>query len=415
MEEKEKDKLVEDLLKGALKPYKLDELTQDPNIATEIRRRYIERAYSTGLEHVGSSTIDFSDAVNRNIENPIGAAQVPVGFIEILVNGDYVKGEKRPVFLATTEGKLVAGMNRGANAINKSGGANVKVLKSAMTRSTVLDAGSVANAAKVLSFLESEEGKRLIEEAFKESSKRLSGISIEAYTTGRLVYIRYGADTQAAMGMNMLTIASTSATDKVINELEKKGIKAKMVSESGNMCVDKKPAGINMIRGRGLSVVAEAIIKKEVLEEYFKVNAKAIEEINYAKNYIGSSLAGSLGHNAQVANILAATFIAYGQDVAQIVDGADAIDDVKALENGDLYIAVYLPSLEVGTYGGGTRRETAKELLMASGVYGEGDNEGKTKRALAELIASAALAGELNLLAAEAGEELAKAHSMLKR
>lgn len=217
------------------------------------------------------------------------------------------------------------------------------------------------------------------------------------------------------MGMNMLTIASTSATDKVINELEKKGIKAKMVSESGNMCVDKKPAGINMIRGRGLSVVAEAIIKKEVLEEYFKVNAKAIEEINYAKNYIGSSLAGSLGHNAQVANILAATFIAYGQDVAQIVDGADAIDDVKALENGDLYIAVYLPSLEVGTYGGGTRRETAKELLMASGVYGEGDNEGKTKRALAELIASAALAGELNLLAAEAGEELAKAHSMLKR
>ena len=61
-----------------------------------------------------------------------------------------------------------------------------------------------------------------------------------------------------------------------------------------------------------------------------------------------------------------------------------------------------MPALEVGTYGGGTRRETAKELLKSSGIYGEGDDRGATKLKLAELIASACLASELNVLAAEA-------------
>jgi len=160
--------------------------------------------------------------------------------------------------------------------------------------------------------------------------------------------------------------------------------------------------------------VAEAVVKKEALQEYFNADAKKIEEVNYAKNYIGSSLAGSLAHNAHIANILAATFIAYGQDVAQIVDGVNAIDDVRALGN-DLYISVYIPALEVGTYGGGTHRETAKELLIASGVYGEGDEKGVTKYGLAELIAAGVLAGELNLLAAEAGQELSSAHASLKK
>ncbi|MFP3288843.1 MAG: hypothetical protein RXO35_00175 [Candidatus Micrarchaeota archaeon] len=128
---------------------------------------------------------------------------------------------------------------------------------------------------------------------------------------------------------------------------------------------------------------------------------------------MGSTLAGA-AHNAHVANVLAATFIAYGQDVAQIVDGSMAIVDTEA-RGEDLYISVYIPALEVGTYGGGTGRKTAKELLIASGVYGEGDEKGVSKYMLAELIASGVLAGELNLLAAEAGKELSSAHAALRR
>jgi len=401
------------LEKGEIKPYRLEEVTHDEGLATEARRRYIERKRNVKLVHVSRSSIDFNDATNRNIENAIGAVQVPVGYAEILVNGTYLSGTT-PIFLATTEGKLVAGVNRGAAVLNKSGGVTTRIINTGMTRSVILEFNSIADSVKALEYINSEEGRELISNAFKESNKRLSLAGIDTFTTGRLLFLRYSANTAAAMGMNMVTIASTSVTKKVIEALAKKGINAVFLSESGNMCADKKPSAINVIKGRGISVVAEAVVKKEVLQEYFNVDAKKIEEVNYAKNYIGSSLAGSLAHNAHIANILAATFIAYGQDVAQIVDGVNAIDDVRALGN-DLYISVYIPALEVGTYGGGTHRETAKELLIASGVYGEGDEKGVTKYGLAELIAAGVLAGELNLLAAEAGQELSSAHASLKK
>ncbi|MGC8676085.1 MAG: hydroxymethylglutaryl-CoA reductase [Candidatus Micrarchaeia archaeon] len=411
---KNSDKIIDLLVSGKLKPYEVESEVENANAAADARRRYLEKRLGVRLDTVAKHSIDFSDAGKRNIENAIGAVQVPVGFAELIVNGDFAKG-LLPVFLATTEGKLVAGVNRGASAINKSGGATTKIIGKGMTRSVVLETGSVLDSAKAMAYVNSAEGKSLLNSAFSSSNSRLELYGIDAFSTGRLLYLRYSADTKAAMGMNMVTIASTAATKLLVSELEKRGIKTRFVSESGNMCADKKPSFINVIKGRGVSVVAEAKIRKKVLQKYFRASAKDIETLNYAKNYVGSSLAGSIAHNAHIANVLAAMFIAYGQDVAQIVDGVNAFDDVKALPDGGLYISVYLPALEVGTYGGGTHRETAKELLIASGVYGEGDEKGNSKYAFAELVAAAALAGELNLLAAEAGRELAEAHAKLKR
>jgi hydroxymethylglutaryl-CoA reductase (NADPH) len=411
-EKDEKEKILEMLKRSEIKLYQIGELSGDENLATEIRRAFLERKYSIKLEKIAEHIIDFNDANNRNIENAVGAVQVPLGFVEIQVNGKYLNGLK-PLFLATTEGRLVAGINRGASAINKSGGATTRIIKSGMTRSAILEFDSVKDTLNAISYISSEKGKEVISDAFKEKSKRISLNNIETFTQGRLLFIRYSADTQAAMGMNMLTIASTYATEKMVEKLREKGIEARFISESGNMCTDKKPSSINLIEGRGVSIVAEALIKKEILESYFKVDARSIEKLNYAKNYVGSTLAGA-AHNAHAANVLAATFIAYGQDVAQIVDGSIAVVDAEA-RGEDLYISVYIPALEVGTYGGGTRRETAKELLIASGVYGEGDETGVSKYMLAELIASGVLAGELNLLAAEAGKELSTAHAALKR
>jgi len=407
-----KEKILGMLERGEIKLYQIGELSGDENLATEIRRAFLERKYSIKLEKIAEHIIDFNDANNRNIENGIGAVQVPLGFVEIQVNGEYLNGLK-PLFLATTEGRLVAGINRGASAINKSGGATTRIIKSGITRSVILEFDSVKDTLNAISYISSEEGKEVVSNAFKEKSKRISLNNIETFTQGRLLFIRYSADTQAAMGMNILTIASTHATEKIVEKLREKGIEARFISESGNMCTDKKPSSINLIEGRGVSIVAEALIKKEILESYFRVDARSIERINYAKNHIGSTLAGA-AHNAHVANVLAATFIAYGQDVAQIVDGSIAVVDAEA-RGEDLYISVYIPALEVGTYGGGMRRETAKELLIASGVYGEGDEKGVSKYMLAELIASGVLAGELNLLAAEAGKELSTAHASLKR
>ncbi|MEM3791387.1 MAG: hydroxymethylglutaryl-CoA reductase [Candidatus Micrarchaeaceae archaeon] len=386
------------------------------NEAAEARACYIEKKYGANLTKVkkGIEVMDFGDAENRNIENAVGSVQIPVGFVEIRVNGTKGSGIK-PIFLATTEGKLIAGINRGASAINMSGGATARIIKNGMTRSVIIETSGVEDSQRAIDFISSSEGRSFIEKEFSKSTTHGKLIDIQTITTGRLVYVRYVADTKAAMGMNMVTIASTNATEALVNRLRSMGIEARLKSESGNVCADKKPSYINMLLGRGITVIAEARVTKAALEKYFKVDAKEIEALNYEKNHMGSSLAGSLARNAHISNILAAIFIAYGQDVAQIVDGSTAIDDAKALEDGSLYISVLIPSLEVGTFGGGTRRETQMELLKASGFFGEGDEEGATKLRFAEYIASTALAGELNLLAAEAGRELSKAHESLKR
>lgn len=412
------DKILEGMLKGEIKPYTVSKLVGgDEGLAARLLKGYVEQKYGNGaqLKHVGSTTMDFSDAVNRNIEMPIGAVQIPVGFVEIRINGEHVRGGKDGksiVFLATTEGKLVAGVNRGASAINKSGGCTTRIVRNWMTRSNLVECKGIGVSREILRFAESAEGLKFLKTAFEKTTKHGKLVEVDAYTTGRLLYIVYKVDSKAAMGMNLVTIGAKEATLALLDHLK---LDARLMSESGNMCTDKKPSVINALRGRGVSIVAEAVIPAEVIRDTFRSDAPSIMRLHYAKNYVGSSLAGSLAHNAHVANLLAATYIAYGQDPAQIVDGVVAYDDCDARPNGDLYVSVSLPALEVGTFGGGTRREGQQELLKCSGVYGEGDESGSTKLALAELIAAAVLAGELNLLGAQEAQELASSHGSLKR
>ena len=64
----------------------------------------------------------------------IGTVQVPVGIAgPLMVNGEHAHGSYY-LPLATTEGALVASVNRGCSAITQAGGAEVRILKEGMTR-----------------------------------------------------------------------------------------------------------------------------------------------------------------------------------------------------------------------------------------------------------------------------------------
>src|SRR3990170_818772 len=105
----EKDEeIIKKMVKDEIKLREVEKFTNnDSNKATNLRRLYLEKKYGIKLENTGKSTIDFNDAFNRNIENPIGATQIPLGFAgDLKVNGNYVKGNY-PILLATTEGCLV--------------------------------------------------------------------------------------------------------------------------------------------------------------------------------------------------------------------------------------------------------------------------------------------------------------------
>jgi len=212
------------------------------------------------------------------------------------------------------------------------------------------------------------------------------------------------------MGMNMVTLAS----EKVCQLIEEMYPSAKCVAVSGNMCSDKKQSAVNSLLGRGKTVVAEALVKEEVLRTVLRTDAESINDVNLRKNFLGSARAGSTQFNAHFANVIAALFLATGQDMAQVVESSMGYTWTE-VRGKDLYISVTLPSLEVGTVGGGTGLPTQREVLSIIGVQGGGNPPGSNAKKLAEVTAAAVLAGELNLLAALSTRELGRAHRKLGR
>ena len=123
-------------------------------------------------------------------------------------------------------------------------------------------------------------------------------------------------------------------------------------------------------------------------------------------------MSGSMAFNAQFANVIAAIFIATGQDAAHVVEGSLGITTAEVMGE-DLYVSVYLPYLMVGTVGGGTNLATQNEALNMLGVAG--GNEGKNAKQFAEIIGASVLAGEISLLSSLGEGTLARAHQVLGR
>ena len=394
------------LKEGSLKLYELEK--EVPAVdAIRIRREFIESETGIKLDNVGIFSIDVERVVKRNCENMIGTVQVPVGVAgPLLVNGEYAHGSYY-LPLATTEGALVASVNRGCSAITRSGGAEVRILHDGMTRAPVFAARSVAHAKQAVDWVAGHEPELRAAAESTTSHGKLTGIM--PFIAGTSVFFRLNFDTKDAMGMNMVTIASAKVADLIAQ-----GTGVRLVALSGNMCTDKKPAAINEILGRGKSVVAGVALSHDLISSIFKTDAATLFEVNYRKNLIGSARAGSMGFNAQAANVVAAMFIACGQDAAHAIDGSTCLTTVDPVPTG-VYVAVTLPSLPVGTVGGGTAVETQQECLKLLGVAGGGTPPGTNAKKLAEIIGSGVLAGELSLLGALAAQHLARAHQQLGR
>ena len=390
---------------GDLRLYEL-EAHADADTAAAARRELLERETDASLDATGAFAFD-ADEVDPNIENLAGGTQLPLGVAgPIAVNGG-AADDKFYLPLATTEGALVASVNRGCSAITAAGGANARVTKVGMTRAPVFRVVDVTEGAEVAEWV--EDNFDALREAAEGTTSHGELTEVTPYVVGDSVFLRFAYDTKDAMGMNMATIATETAADVVEAETP-----AELVALSGNLCADKKPAAINAVEGRGRTVTADVTIPRDVVEERFDTTPEAIEEANTRKNLIGSAKAGSLGFNAHAANTVAAVFLATGQDAAQVVEGSNAITTVEA-RGDELYASVNLASLEVGTVGGGTKLPTQREALDVLGVRGGGDPAGANADALAEIIAAGALAGELSLLAALASRHLSSAHAELGR
>ncbi len=366
------------------------------------RRALTEKITGADLKKIGSFSIS-PESASKNIENMIGTIQIPVGIAGPLkIKGEYTDGEYY-VPLATTEGALVASVNRGMRIIGLSGGARTMVLQDNMTRAPGFRTGSITEARALVRWVEEHYGE--VKEKAEATTSHGKLLKIDPFVVGRHVFLRFYFFTGEAMGMNIVTIASEAASNLIA---EKTG--ATLVTMSGNMCVDKKPSAMNLILGRGKHVQAEVVIPETVVAEKLHTTPSKIVDVSYIKNFLGSARSGALGFNAQYANIVAATFLATGQDAAHVVEGSAGITTVEMTKSGDLYVAVSLPSLPVGTVGGGTHVDTQREALNIMGCFGK-----NSAKKLAEIIGGAVLAGEISLMGAQAAGDLGKAHKSLGR
>lgn len=353
------------------------------------------------LDQVSDFNFSEKDVNGANIENLIGATQIPLG-IAGPVTIHHPPSATRNYFipLATTEGALLASVSRGAKAITLSGGSETYVKDLGMTRSPIFKTNSILESKKLENWIKKNFSK--IQSAAEATSSHLQLTDVSFATTGRNLFVRFVYLTGEAMGMNMATIATQKAVEFISS-----GSGYECLTIAGNYDIDKKSAWLNFILGRGKRVWAEVVLKKEVLAQVLKTSALKMHEVVINKALIGSALSGSMGFNAQFSNIIAAIFLATGQDLGQIPESSMGIINTELLEGDDLYFSVYLPCLEIGILGGGTKLPSQSSALSILGV--------KTVLEFAQVIAAATLAGEISLIASQAQGSLAKAHIKLGR
>jgi NADP-dependent 3-hydroxy-3-methylglutaryl-CoA reductase len=325
---------------GKLKDHELESKLKNFERAVLVRRTCFEQFIGRPLAALPFKGYCYDQVFGANCEVVVGYVPLPCGVVgPLLLDGISVL-----IPMATTEGCLVASTNRGAKAITQSGGAQSVVVKDGITRAPLLLMPSAVAAAHLKLWVEDPEHWERLRAAFEATTSFGKLKAVHATVAGRNVFVRFVCFSGDAMGMNMVSKGCLA----VIDELRAEFPEMRLVAISGNLCCDKKPAAVNWIEGRGKSVVCEAVISAEVVEKTLKTSVAGMVEVAMRKNLVGSAMAGSVGgFNAHAANIVAAVFLASGQDPAQVVESANCITLAEALEDGSLHISVTMPSIEV--------------------------------------------------------------------
>jgi hydroxymethylglutaryl-CoA reductase (NADPH) len=205
-----------------------------------------------------------------------------------------------------------------------------------------------------------------------------------------------------AAGQNMVTLATQAVCEQLLLDMPRKPCSWLVESMLSG---DKRATPMAFRTTRGRNVSAEIVLQSKQLARYWRTDAEKMER-GWRQAVNGAAQTGAVGLQGNVANAIAALFIACGQDVACVAEATTALTRVERTPAGEAYLSITLPNLIVGTVGGGTYLPTARECLSMLGCAGSG-----FARKLAEICAVVALAGELALVGAMASGQFASAHA----
>lgn len=356
------------------------------------------------LKHI---PVGEESAGNIKIENCIGFARVPIGLAgPLTIHGEHQK-DTVSAPLATVEATLVASCSRGCKVLQKCGGVYASALSEVMSRAPTFRFRTVTDAVAFYKQIRKFEPD--LKRDAEATSNHLRLLRLTPHIIGTTVHVKFEYSCGDATGQNMTTIATHSACQAFISQ---HGTKLQIIGFQleGQFAGDKKAAWGSIHDGRGVEVVAWATLTDDACKNVLGLGTF---ELRRAISIIreGGIRNGQLGSNVNTANTMAAIFIACGQDAASVFEaGFTHLTTEFNEENRELTLSMYIPCLPVGTIGGGTGYPTQREALELINCYGEGK-----KWALAETIASFALALDISTISAMGNDTFSLSHERFAR
>ena len=335
-----------------------------------------------------------------SIEGFVGFVRVPLGIAgPVRIDGTAAAGEFF-VPLATSEGTLVASFQHAFNAINRSGGARALCSCEQVGRAPCFEFANLSEAGEFAQWLPSM--LPALRETVMATSRYCRLLRVQTAIVGNTVYTVCDFSTGDAAGQNMVTLAAQAICRHI---LELMPVAPRSWLLESMLSGDKRASALPFRGARGRNASAEVLLPAKQVERYWRTDARSMARA-WQQAINGSAQCGTIGLQGNVANAIAALFIACGQDAACVVEAATALTRIESTPAGDVYASITLPNLIVGTVGGGTYLPTARECLALLGCAGSG----KASK-LAEICAVVALAGEIAIVGAMAGGTFAQAHA----
>jgi hydroxymethylglutaryl-CoA reductase (NADPH) len=366
--------------------------------AVKLRREYYEKLYNVNFKNIPYHNFNYQSIYKKNCENVIGYTSVPIG----IVGPININNKNTLVPLATTEGALIASINRGCKWISQSlHSKEIVITDTGMTRSPIIKCKSLHEISDIKNYILSN--FKLLQDLFSSTTNHGKLKDVSFLQNGHYLHIRFEATTGNAMGMNIIS----KGVEYIMTHLTEK-FPIEYITISGNTCVDKKASSINFIKGRGKHVVISITLHNDKFEELSKIQTNSLINLHIQKNLVGSSLSGTIGgNNANVSNIISAFYLSTGQDLGQIGTSSMSILNIEKTKcKKFLNISLTLPCLEIGTIGGGTTLETQRNCIN---IIGPSQNE------IIEALSITIIAGELSLMSSLCKGDLVKAHMNLNR
>ncbi|MQL73221.1 hypothetical protein Taro_005556 [Colocasia esculenta] len=163
----EDEEIVQAVLDGTIPSYSLESWLCNCRRAAGVRRDALRRATGRSLDWLPLCGFDYKSILGQCCEIAVGYVTLPVG-----IAGPMLLDRKLyHVPMATTEGCLVASVNRGLKAIRDSGGSMSVVLRDSMTRAPAVRFGSAKRAVELRVYLEDPLNFDTLSAVFNKSSR----------------------------------------------------------------------------------------------------------------------------------------------------------------------------------------------------------------------------------------------------